>query len=62
VPGAAGAGAFGGPEAELRDQLDEYLQDEDLPIVIHHASERIAMEEKAVHAVRSKHDSSMRVA
>ena len=50
-----------GPEAELRDQLDEYLQDEDLPIVIHHASERIAMEEKAVHAVRSKHDSSMRV-
>jgi glycerol-3-phosphate acyltransferase PlsX len=50
-----------GPEAELRDQLDEYLQDEDLPIVIHHASERIAMDEKAVHAVRSKHDSSMRV-
>jgi glycerol-3-phosphate acyltransferase PlsX len=50
-----------GPEQELRDQLDELLQDEDLPIVIHHASERIAMDEKAVHAVRSKHDSSMRV-
>ena len=36
-----------GPEPELRDLLDEYLQDEDLPIVIHHASERIGMEEKA---------------
>lgn len=35
-----------GPEPELRDLLDEYLEDEDLPIVIHHASERIAMDEK----------------
>jgi glycerol-3-phosphate acyltransferase PlsX len=50
-----------GPEAELRDLLDEYLENEDLPIVIHHASERIGMEEKAAHAVRSKKDSSMRV-
>ncbi|MDR3793232.1 MAG: phosphate acyltransferase PlsX [Terracidiphilus sp.] len=58
-----------GPEAELRDQLDELLGDmqgdlpgdEDLPIVIHHASERIGMEEKAAHAVRTKRDSSMRV-
>ncbi|MGA2907259.1 MAG: hypothetical protein ABSE36_06125, partial [Terracidiphilus sp.] len=50
-----------GPEAELRDLLDEYLEDEDLPIVIHHASERIAMDEKAAHAVRSKRDSSLRV-
>src|SRR5580693_2653811 len=50
-----------GPEPELRDLLDEYLGDEDLPIVIHHASERIGMEEKAAHAVRSKRDSSMRV-
>jgi glycerol-3-phosphate acyltransferase PlsX len=33
-----------GPEPELRDLLDEYLGDEDLPIVIHHASERIGME------------------
>src|SRR6202021_4281767 len=49
-----------GPEAELRDLLDEHLEDEDLPIVIHHASERIGMEEKAAHAVRSKKDSSMR--
>jgi glycerol-3-phosphate acyltransferase PlsX len=50
-----------GPEAELRDQLDEHLENEDLPIVIHHASERIGMEEKAAHAVRTKKDSSMRV-
>ena len=50
-----------GPEAELRDLLDEHLENEDLPIVIHHASERIGMEEKAAHAVRTKNDSSMRV-
>jgi glycerol-3-phosphate acyltransferase PlsX len=50
-----------GPEAELRDLLDEHLENEDLPIVIHHASERIGMDEKAAHAVRSKKDSSMRV-
>jgi glycerol-3-phosphate acyltransferase PlsX len=50
-----------GPESELRDLLDEYLGDEDLPIIIHHASERIGMEEKAAHAVRSKRDSSLRV-
>ena len=50
-----------GPEAELRDLLDEHLENEDLPIVIHHASEKIGMEEKAAHAVRSKKDSSMRV-
>jgi glycerol-3-phosphate acyltransferase PlsX len=50
-----------GPKAELHDLLDEHLENEDLPIVIHHASERIGMEEKAAHAVRSKKDSSMRV-
>ena len=52
-----------GPEPELRDLLDEHLEneDEDLPIVIHHASERIGMEEKAAHAVRTKRDSSIRV-
>src|ERR1700723_4559995 len=50
-----------GPEAELRDLLDEHLEEEDLPIVIHHASERIGMEEKAAHAYRTKKDSSMRV-
>src|SRR5450631_2672089 len=50
-----------GREPELRDLLDEHLENEDLPIVIHHASERIGMEEKAAHAVRTKRDSSMRV-
>src|SRR5450631_591667 len=50
-----------GQEAELRDLLDEHLDNEDLPIVIHHASERIGMEEKAAQAVRTKRDSSMRV-
>jgi len=50
-----------GPEPELRDLLDEHLENEDLPIVIHHASERIGMDEKAVQAVRTKKDSSMRV-
>jgi glycerol-3-phosphate acyltransferase PlsX len=50
-----------GPEGELRDVLDEHLENEDLPIVIHHASERIGMEEKAAHAVRTKKDSSLRV-
>ncbi|MGH9562030.1 MAG: phosphate acyltransferase, partial [Terracidiphilus sp.] len=50
-----------GPEQELRDQLDDLLEDEELPIIIHNASERIGMEEKAVHAVRTKRDSSMRV-
>src|SRR5579875_714084 len=50
-----------GPEPELRDLLDEHLENEDLPIVIHHATERIGMDEKAAHAVRAKKDSSMRV-
>jgi glycerol-3-phosphate acyltransferase PlsX len=51
-----------GPEPELRDLLDEHLENEDdLPIVIHHASERIGMDEKAAHAVRTKKDSTMRV-
>jgi glycerol-3-phosphate acyltransferase PlsX len=50
-----------GPEAELRDLLDEALGNDDLPIVIHNATERIGMEEKAAHAVRTKKDSSIRV-
>jgi glycerol-3-phosphate acyltransferase PlsX len=50
-----------GPEAELHDLLDDLLGNEDLPIVIHHASERIGMEEKAAQAVRTKKDSSIRV-
>jgi len=50
-----------GPEPELRDLLDEHLENEDLPIVIHHASERIGMGEKAAQSLRTKKDSSMRV-
>lgn len=50
-----------GPEPELRDLLDEHLENEDLPISVVHASERIGMDEKAAHAVRTKKDSSMRV-
>jgi glycerol-3-phosphate acyltransferase PlsX len=50
-----------GPEAELRPLLDKELRGEQLPIVLHQASERIGMEEKAVHAVRTKKDSSLRV-
>ena len=50
-----------GPEAELRDLLDEQLENEDLPIVIHNATERIGMGEKAAQAYRTKKDSSMRV-
>jgi glycerol-3-phosphate acyltransferase PlsX len=50
-----------GPETELRDLLDEHLENEDLPITVRHASERIGMDEKAAHAVRNKKDSSMRV-
>ncbi len=42
-----------GPEPELRDLLDEPLENEDLPIVIHHASERIGMDEKAAQAYRA---------
>ena len=43
-----------GPEAELRDLLDEHLENDDLPIVIHHASERIGMDEKAMQADRAR--------
>jgi len=37
------------------------LENEDLPIVIHNATERIGMGEKAAQAYRTKKDSSMRV-
>jgi glycerol-3-phosphate acyltransferase PlsX len=50
-----------GNAADLRDLVDEHLENQDLPISIVHASERIGMEEKAAHAVRTKKDSSMRV-
>ncbi len=50
-----------GPEESLRDELFRYPAAAGLPIEIQHASEVIAMEDKAVQAVRAKRDSSMRV-
>jgi phosphate acyltransferase len=50
-----------GPEDVLRRGLSMALDGEHLPIHIVHASERIGMDEKAAHAVRTKRDSSMRV-
>jgi glycerol-3-phosphate acyltransferase PlsX len=50
-----------GPQEKLRPILNDYLGGERLPIEVVHASERIGMDEKAAHAVRTKRDSSMRV-
>jgi phosphate acyltransferase len=50
-----------GPEAIVRTELDRHPSASHLPITIVHASEVITMDDKAVQAVRSKRDSSMRV-
>jgi len=50
-----------GPEQALQAELARYPGASALPIEIVHASEVISMEDKAVQAVRSKRDSSMRV-
>jgi phosphate acyltransferase len=50
-----------GPEAAVKAELDRHPAASRLPIEIVHASEVIAMEDKAVQAVRAKRDSSMRV-
>ena len=50
-----------GPEPPLRAELARYPLAAGLPIEIVHASEAISMADKAVQAVRSKRDSSMRV-
>jgi len=50
-----------GPKATLEAELARYAGASELPIEIVHASEVISMEDKAVQAVRSKRDSSMRV-
>ncbi len=50
-----------GPEARLQPLLRDALRGEKLPIEVVHASEHIAMGEKAAQAVRNKKDSSMRV-
>jgi glycerol-3-phosphate acyltransferase PlsX len=50
-----------GPETTVRAELDRHPSASRLPLEIVHASEVITMEDKAVQAVRSKRDSSMRV-
>src|SRR5579864_3346108 len=50
-----------GPEPALTAELSRYPAVANLPIEIVHASEVISMDDKAVQAVRSKRDSSMRV-
>jgi glycerol-3-phosphate acyltransferase PlsX len=50
-----------GPEATIKAELDRHPSAARLPLEIVHASEVISMEDKAVQAVRSKRDSSMRV-
>jgi len=50
-----------GPELEVRAELGRHPSASRLPLEIVHASEVITMEDKAVQAVRSKRDSSMRV-
>jgi phosphate acyltransferase len=50
-----------GPRATLEAELGRYSGISGLPIEIVHASEVISMDDKAVQAVRSKRDSSMRV-
>jgi len=51
-----------GQQDVVRRELEQHKGYQDLPIEIIHASERITMEESAAKAVRSKRDSSMRVA
>jgi phosphate acyltransferase len=50
-----------GPRSTLEAELGRYPAVADLPIEVVHASEVISMDDKAVQAVRSKRDSSMRV-
>ncbi|HZR58185.1 MAG TPA: phosphate acyltransferase PlsX [Terriglobales bacterium] len=50
-----------GPEQTVRAELERHRAAVGLPIEIIHASEVITMDDKAVHAVRAKRDSSMRV-
>src|SRR5229473_3587734 len=50
-----------GPEAAIKAELDRHPSSLRLPLEIVHASEVIAMEDKAMQAVRAKRDSSMRV-
>ena len=51
-----------GPEDLVRQELERHPQASGLPIEIRHASEFITMEDSAAKAVRSKKDSSIKVA
>ncbi len=51
-----------GKEETLRKELAQHEGVDGLPIEIHHASEHITMEDSAAKAVRTKRDSSIRVA
>ena len=51
-----------GQEDLVRRELALYEDHRSLPIEVVHASERITMEDSAAKAVRTKRDSSMRVA
>ncbi|MBC8166100.1 MAG: phosphate acyltransferase PlsX [Bryobacteraceae bacterium] len=51
-----------GHEEVVRRELEQHDGWQDLPIEIHHASEHITMHDSAARAVRSKKDSSIRVA
>jgi glycerol-3-phosphate acyltransferase PlsX len=51
-----------GREDVVRQELAQHEDYRDLPIEIVHASERITMEDSAARAVRTKRDSSLRVA
>lgn len=51
-----------GQEPLVRQELAQYADWRQLPLEIVHASERITMEDSAAKAVRSKRDSSLRVA
>src|SRR2546423_10004955 len=51
-----------GQEDVVRRELEQHEDYRHLPIEIVHASERVTMEDSAAKAVRTKRDSSMRVA
>src|ERR1051326_6585034 len=51
-----------GQQDVLHRELEQHAGYQDLPIEVIHASERVTMDDSAARAVRSKRDSSMRVA
>src|SRR5690242_5965328 len=51
-----------GKQDVLRKELAQHEDIRDLPIEIQHASEQVTMEDSAAKAVRTKRDSSIRVA